>query len=118
MKTTLRYIIIVVLCGFCLFTAQAQTRNRQYEEYIHKYKDIAVEEMKRYRIPASITLAQGLLESGAGKVLYPVSRTIISALSAEVTGQGVQCVMMMMPVMNASVLTSIRVTPMKTIPNF
>ena len=67
MKTTLRYIIIVVLCGFCLFTAQAQTRNRQYEEYIHKYKDIAVEEMKRYRIPASITLAQGLLESGAGK---------------------------------------------------
>lgn len=49
------------------FTAQAQTRNRQYEEYIHKYKDIAVEEMKRYRIPASITLAQGLLESGAGK---------------------------------------------------
>jgi flagellum-specific peptidoglycan hydrolase FlgJ len=67
MKTTLRYIIIVVLCGFCLFTTQAQTRNRQYEEYIHKYKDIAVEEMKRYRIPASITLAQGLLESGAGK---------------------------------------------------
>ena len=46
---------------------QAQTRNRQYEEYIHKYKDLAIDEMKRYRIPASITLAQGLLESGAGK---------------------------------------------------
>ena len=73
MKTTLRYIIIVVLCGFCeiyligLLCCQAQTRNRQYEEYIHKYKDLAVDEMKRYRIPASITLAQGLLESGAGK---------------------------------------------------
>ena len=32
-----------------------------------KYRDIAVREMKRYHIPASITLAQGLLESGAGK---------------------------------------------------
>lgn len=45
----------------------AQSRNGQYEEYIKKYRDIAVEEMKRYRIPASITLAQGLLESGAGR---------------------------------------------------
>lgn len=48
-------------------SALAQTRSKQYEEYIHKYRDIAVEEMKRYHIPASITLAQGLLESGAGQ---------------------------------------------------
>lgn len=46
---------------------QAQTRNKQYEEYIRQYREIAVEEMKRYHIPASITLAQGLLESGAGQ---------------------------------------------------
>ena len=45
----------------------AQRRDRSYEDYIHKYKDIAVREMKRYHIPASITLAQGLLESGAGR---------------------------------------------------
>ena len=45
----------------------AQSRNKQYEEYIKKYRDIAVEEMERYHIPASITLAQGLLESGAGQ---------------------------------------------------
>ncbi len=45
----------------------AQNRNRQYEEYINQYKEIAIDEMKRYRIPASITLAQGLLESGAGR---------------------------------------------------
>ena len=36
------------------------------EEYIQTYKDIAMREMRDYGIPASITLAQGLLESGAG----------------------------------------------------
>ena len=37
------------------------------EQYIEFYKDIAIAEMKQYRIPASITLAQGILESGSGK---------------------------------------------------
>lgn len=36
-------------------------------EYIQVYGGIAVEEMKFYKIPASITLAQGILESGSGK---------------------------------------------------
>ena len=45
----------------------AQRRNSQYLDYIEKYKDEAVEQMQRYHIPASITLAQGLLESGAGR---------------------------------------------------
>ena len=36
------------------------------EEYIDTYKNIAMDEMRRYKIPASITLAQGILESGAG----------------------------------------------------
>lgn len=36
-------------------------------EYVAKYKDIAIEEMVRTNIPASITLAQGILESGCGK---------------------------------------------------
>ncbi len=35
--------------------------------YISVYKDIAISEMKTYGIPASITLAQGILESGSGK---------------------------------------------------
>ena len=51
----------------------AQRRNNAYEDYINRYKDIAIEQMMRHRIPASITLAQGLLESGAGKSLLTVS---------------------------------------------
>lgn len=36
------------------------------EEYIDRYKSIAVAHMERYGIPASITLAQGILESDCG----------------------------------------------------
>ena len=36
------------------------------EEYIETYKDIAMREMRDHKIPASITLAQGIIESGAG----------------------------------------------------
>jgi len=36
------------------------------ESYIRKYKDIAIQEMKRTGVPASITLAQGILESASG----------------------------------------------------
>ena len=61
-----RLIIPLVLICCCL-ALQAQTRNKQYEDYIKKYRELAVDEMKKYHIPASITLAQGLLESGAGQ---------------------------------------------------
>ena len=36
-------------------------------DYIDQYKAIAVAEMVEYKIPASITMAQGILESGAGQ---------------------------------------------------
>jgi GR25 family glycosyltransferase involved in LPS biosynthesis len=42
----------------------AQSRR---QTYIDTYKDIAIREMKIYNIPASITLAQGILESGDGQ---------------------------------------------------
>jgi flagellum-specific peptidoglycan hydrolase FlgJ len=38
--------------------------------YISQYKDIAMSNMKIYGIPASIILAQGILESGAGRGIY------------------------------------------------
>lgn len=47
--------------------AQGQTKySQRYADYIDTYKDLAIEQMLRYDIPASITLAQGLLESAAG----------------------------------------------------
>jgi len=46
----------------------AQTRwNAQYQQYVDQWSSVAVDQMNRYHIPASITLAQGLLESGAGR---------------------------------------------------
>ena len=63
MKKQIISLVLIVIS----FTLSAQTRNKQYEAYIKQYRDLAVEEMKKYHIPASITLAQGLLESGAGQ---------------------------------------------------
>lgn len=40
--------------------------NKSTQEYIDKYAPIAMQKMKDHRIPASITLAQGILESGSG----------------------------------------------------
>lgn len=37
------------------------------KNFVHKYKHIAIREMERTGIPASITLAQGILESGCGE---------------------------------------------------
>ena len=45
----------------------AQNLNPDYLAYIEKYKQTAVNQEITHRIPACITLAQGLLESGAGK---------------------------------------------------
>ncbi|MBK8345555.1 MAG: LysM peptidoglycan-binding domain-containing protein [Bacteroidetes bacterium] len=41
--------------------------NQKVLDYIDQYKEIAVREMITYKIPASITMAQGILESGAGQ---------------------------------------------------
>ena len=50
-----------------LFAAASDAKLTPQEEYIHKYASIAQAEMRRTGVPASITLAQGLLESGSGK---------------------------------------------------
>lgn len=58
----------ILLAGI-LFTAAsaltAQVRQTR-EEYVDRYKSIAVAHMERYGIPASITMAQGILESDCG----------------------------------------------------
>lgn len=54
--------LLLLLPNAGRLSAQSAVRSR----YIEKYKDIAVEQMKRYGIPASITLAQACLESANG----------------------------------------------------
>ena len=39
------------------------------EDYILRFRPVAIAKMKEYKIPASITLAQGILESGSGNSL-------------------------------------------------
>lgn len=57
-----RYLFII-LAALVSFAASDGT----YEKYIEKYSSIAVSEMQRTGVPASITLAQGLVESAAGR---------------------------------------------------
>lgn len=42
-------------------------KNAVCNDYVNRFSSVAVAEMKKYSIPASITLAQGLLESNAGQ---------------------------------------------------
>ena len=58
-------IVLAILAIMMAVSLSAQTND--YIAYIDQYKEIAIEQMRKYHIPASITLAQGLLESGAGK---------------------------------------------------
>jgi len=61
MKTTL-----TCLAAGLVLSMSAQT-SPAYHEYIQTYAEMAMQEMYTSKIPASITLAQGLLESGAGR---------------------------------------------------
>jgi LysM repeat protein len=68
---------IITLCGillsYCSYAQEAPHHAKppqkwlaQKQAFVEKYKDIAMGEMKRLKIPASITLAQGLIESAIG----------------------------------------------------
>lgn len=61
-----RLFVFTVL--FCLILQGYANGQRRFtrEEYIETYRDIAIEEMRTNGIPASIKLAQGILESGFG----------------------------------------------------
>ena len=71
LKRSLPFLQIVLIFG--LFSCRAYkpvvstpVKGLSEEDYIKTYKDLAVSEMKRTGIPASITLAQGMIESDCG----------------------------------------------------
>lgn len=63
---TVFLVFFLITMPFVSVFSQAK-RYKIYDDYISLYKEIAIGHMKKYKIPASITLAQGLVESGAGK---------------------------------------------------
>ena len=54
------FLVIVLLFNFQMTSL---ANRRLVDQYIQSYKEIAIAEMYRTKIPASIKLAQGLLES-------------------------------------------------------
>ena len=62
---------ILLFCSifivFCAFSASSQSKQEQYLEYIERFKDVALEQEREFGVPASITLAQGILESSVGQ---------------------------------------------------
>lgn len=66
MKIQQKFNILYILLSLCTLTF-AQSKNQAYLSYIDQYHKLAQKQQKEFSIPASITLAQGLLESGAGQ---------------------------------------------------
>lgn len=58
-----RFFLIIPIILFSVISTYAETR----KEFVRRYKHIAIKEMERTGIPASIKLAQGILESGCGE---------------------------------------------------
>lgn len=68
MKSKIRFFVALALltANFVCLQGQRQAKNPAFEAYINRYKDLAIQLQKEYKIPASIKLAQGLLETGGG----------------------------------------------------
>ncbi|MDL2224087.1 glucosaminidase domain-containing protein [Bacteroidales bacterium OttesenSCG-928-M06] len=66
--STILFFFSLFLCISC--SVQAQKLHSSHLNYINKYSNIATDQMKKHKIPASITLAQGILESGAGQSAF------------------------------------------------
>ena len=60
-----RFFLVISILLISLSVAKAQSS--EFFDYIEKYKKTAIKEMERAGIPASIKLAQALLESNAGR---------------------------------------------------
>ena len=60
--------LFILILGIGLSGAmQAQKQNPAYLDYIAQWKETAVQQQADYGVPASIIMAQALLESAAGQ---------------------------------------------------
>jgi LysM repeat protein len=59
-------LILIVFTAFGYSGNALAQKKITSEEYIKMYQGLAISQMKKYGVPASIILAQGLLESGSG----------------------------------------------------
>ena len=57
----------LVFLVFLTMGTLAQAQREKVQNYVNQYKDLAMSEMRRTGVPASITLAQGILESQSGE---------------------------------------------------
>ncbi|MCF8362936.1 MAG: glucosaminidase domain-containing protein [Prolixibacteraceae bacterium] len=63
----MKQILVISISALLMVTLFANSQTRMSRsEYIDQYKALAIKEMHRSGIPASITMAQGCLESGNG----------------------------------------------------
>ena len=62
-----KYLLTCLLAATAVLAATAQKQNEAYLAYIEQWKETALQNQADYGIPASIIMAQALLESGAGK---------------------------------------------------
>jgi hypothetical protein len=58
--------IVLLVLAVVLMTVSAAGQKSSCAEYLEKYKNIAIADMEKYGIPASIKMAQGMLESDNG----------------------------------------------------
>ena len=54
----IRLLLTLLIIPFSLGINAQMRWNQAYQQYINQYKDLAIEQMHKYSIPASITLAQ------------------------------------------------------------
>lgn len=60
------FLCITILCCFVQVFSQNGNGKLSVQDYIEKYKRLALWEMKEYKIPVSIILAQGIIETNCG----------------------------------------------------
>ena len=58
--------VILFISGVIVSSSLNASSNLSRKEYVSVYEKTAIQQMNQYKIPASITMAQGILESGSG----------------------------------------------------